>query len=112
MCERTNDFEMAAVGYHRNFCTAVFCCFYDFPQLVGEHNRLAANNVEAKKFGTHVSCFYMVCDILDNVLDLIGVVPNLAQPVPFGKAMLAVIVACFGDVPVYAYGCICVDRHD
>jgi len=42
----------------------------------------------------------MVGDSFDNMLDLIYIILNFVLPAPFGKAMLAIIVAYFGNMPV------------
>jgi hypothetical protein len=77
-------------------------------------NRLSADNVEAETLGNHTSGIHIVGNALDNMLDLVGILPGFALLAPLGKAVLATIIAGFGNVPIDAHrdGRFCMSRHN
>ena len=112
--DRADDFKMTTVCNHRDFCTAVFCDFHDIPKFVGIHHGLATDDIEAKTLGNHARGINVVGNALDNMLDLVGILPGFALLAPLGKAVLATIIAGFGNVPIDAHrdGRFCMSRHN
>ena len=102
--ERADDFEVAAVGDHRDLRTVFLCDLHDVPELFWLQDGFAADDVQAEALGNHGGGLDVVGDTRDDVFDLVRVGPYFALLAPLGKAVLAAVVAGFGDVPVDAHG--------
>lgn len=102
--ERADDFEVAAVGDHRDLRTVFLCGLHDVPEFFWLQDGFAADDVQAEALGNHGGGLDVVGDTRDDVFDLVRVVPYFALIAPLGKAVLAAVVAGFGDVPVDAHG--------
>lgn len=91
-------FEMAAVCDYGCFHVVFVCRFYDIPQTLGTHNWLAANNVQT--YGKVALTAKVLADIGYNFFHVFRITPKFSGFVPFCKAEFAVVIACFGDMPV------------
>lgn len=98
MRERADVFEMAAVGDDGDFHLIIVRSFHNIPQAFGEHNRLATDNVQADSKNTLTA--EMLTDVRKYFLYIVRIAPNFDGLVPLGKAKFAMVIACFGDMPV------------
>lgn len=96
--EGADIFEMAAVGDDGDFHFVGVGCFYHIPQAFGEHNRLAADDVQADSEDTLTA--EMLTDVRKYFLYIVRIAPDFGRLVPLGKAEFAMVIACFGDMPV------------
>lgn len=96
--EGADIFEMAAVGDDGDFHLITVRRLHNIPQTFGEHNRLATDNVQADSKNT------LTAEMLTNVrkyfLYIVRIAPDFGRLVPLGKAEFAMVIACFGDMPV------------
>jgi hypothetical protein len=99
--EGADIFEMAAVGDDGDFHLITVRRLHNIPQAFGEHNRLATDNVQADFEDT------LTAEMLTNVrkyfLYIVRIAPDFGRLVPLGKAEFAMVIACFGDMPVDDY---------
>lgn len=102
--EGADVFEVAAVGDDGDLRTVFLCGLHDVPELFWLQDGFAADDVQAEALGNHGGGLDVVGDTRDDVFDLVRVVPYFALLAPLGKAVLAAVVAGFGDVPVDAHG--------
>lgn len=111
--KRENIFQVRSVRDYRNFGTASNGRFNHELRLFLEKNRFAADNAQAPTSGSRTKAFRVViCDIFDDLADILGPVPSLVQMVPIAVAEGTAVVTVFNDMPVYHHRNILGETHE